>query len=94
MAQGGQFDPDSNENVIGNRLKHTGTGTTSGNFTSGTFPLGTLDTGTFTTSTINNMVGYVTKSKAASVVKPGLQYGQRPVRSDNQVRLRNHRSRR
>jgi hypothetical protein len=75
MAQGGQFDPDSNENVIGNKLKQTGTGTTSGNFTSGTFALGTLDTGTFTTSTILDKVGYVTKSKAASVVKPACNTG-------------------
>lgn len=75
MAQGGQFAPESDENVIGNRLKQTGTGTTSGNFTSGTFALGTLDTGTFTTSSINGKVGYVTKSKAASVVKPACNTG-------------------
>lgn len=70
LAQGGQFDPPSNENVVGNRLKLTGTGT------AGTsFPLGVLDTGNFTTSTINNVVGYVTKSKAASVVKPACNTG-------------------
>ena len=34
-----------------------------------------LDTGTFTTSTILDKVGYVTKSKAASVVKPGCNTG-------------------
>jgi hypothetical protein len=70
LAQGGQFDPPSNENVVGNRLKLTGTGT------AGTsFPLGVLDTGNFTTSTINNVIGYVTKSKAASVVKPACNTG-------------------
>jgi hypothetical protein len=70
LAQGGQFDPPSNENVVGNRLKLTGTGT------AGTgFSLGVLDTGNFTTSTINNVVGYVTKSKAASLVKPACNTG-------------------
>jgi hypothetical protein len=72
LAQGGQFDPPSNENVIGNRLKLTGTGSGPG---IGSFPLGVLDTGTFTTSTTNNLVGYVTKSKAASVVKPACNTG-------------------
>jgi hypothetical protein len=72
LAQGGQFDPPSNDNVVGNRLKLTGTGSGSG-ITS--FDLGTLDTGIFTSSTILNKVGYVTKSKAASVVKPACNTG-------------------
>jgi hypothetical protein len=71
LAQGGQFDPPTTENVIGNKLKLTGTGTASG----ANFPLGVLDTGNFTTSTIPNVIGYVTKSKAASVVKPGCNTG-------------------
>lgn len=72
LAQGGQFDPPSTENVIGNRLKLTGTGSGSG-ITN--FSLGILDTGNFTTSTILDKVGYVTKSKAASVVKPACNTG-------------------
>lgn len=72
LAQGGQFDPDSNENVIGDRLKLTGTGSGSG---IANFALGVLDTGSFTTSTILDKVGYVTKSKAASVVKPACNTG-------------------
>jgi hypothetical protein len=71
MVQGGQFDPPSIENVVGDRLKLTGTGTANGV----NFPLGVLDTGSFTTSTINNIVGYVAKSKAASVVKAGCNTG-------------------
>jgi hypothetical protein len=71
LAQGGQFDPPTTENVVGNKLKLTGTGTASG----ANFPLGVLDTGNFTTSTIPNVIGYVTKSKAASVVKPGCNTG-------------------
>jgi hypothetical protein len=71
LAQGGQFDPPTTENVVGNKLKLTGTGTASG----ANFPLGILDTGNFTTSTIPNVIGYVTKSKAASVVKPGCNTG-------------------
>ena len=71
LAQGGQFDPPTTENVVGNKLKLTGTGTASG----ANFPLGVLDTGQFTTSTIPNVIGYVTKSKAASVVKPGCNTG-------------------
>jgi hypothetical protein len=72
LAQGGQFDPPSNDNVVGNKLKLTGTGSGPGITP---FNLGTLDTGTFTTSTINNVVGYVTKTKAASVVKPACNTG-------------------
>jgi hypothetical protein len=71
MVQGGQFDPPSIENVVGDRLKLTGTGTANGV----NFPLGVLDTGSFTTSTINNIVGYVSRSKAASVVKPACNTG-------------------
>lgn len=71
MAQGGQFDPPSPENVIGDRLKLTGTGTANGV----NFPLGVLDTGSFTTSTVNNIVGYVSRSKPASVVKPACNTG-------------------
>lgn len=71
MAQGGQFDPPSTENIVGNRLKLTGTGTASGV----SFALGVLDTGTFTSSTIPNVIGYVTKSKPASVVKANCNTG-------------------
>ena len=71
MAQGGYFDPLSTENVVGNRLKLTGTGTASGV----TFPLGVLDTGILTSPTVLNLIGYVTKSKAASVVKPACNTG-------------------
>ena len=71
LVQGGQFDPPTIENVVGDRLKLTGTGTANGV----NFPLGVLDTGSFTTSTINNIVGYVAKSKAASVVKPACNTG-------------------
>jgi hypothetical protein len=71
MAQGGQFDPPNTENIVGNRLKLTGTGTASGI----SFPLGVLDTGTFSSSTIPNVIGYVTKSKPASVVKPNCNTG-------------------
>jgi hypothetical protein len=72
MAQGGQFDPPSTENVVGNKLKLVGTGSGSG-ITN--FSVGTLDTGTFTTSTIPNKVGYVTKSNTASTVKPACNTG-------------------
>lgn len=72
LAQGGQFDPPTTENVVGNKLKLTGTGSGPGITP---FALGTLDTGTFTTSTIPNVVGYVTKSKSASVVKPACNTG-------------------
>ena len=72
LAQGGQFDPPSTENVVGNKLKLTGSGSGSG--ITG-FDLGTLDTGTFTTSVIPNVVGYVTKTKAASVVKAACNTG-------------------
>jgi hypothetical protein len=72
LAQGGQFDPPTAENVVGNKLKLTGTGSGPGITP---FALGTLDTGTFTTSTIPNVIGYVTKSKAASVVKPACNTG-------------------
>jgi hypothetical protein len=72
LAQGGQFDPPTPENVVGNKLKLTGTGSGSG---IANFALGVLDTGTFTTSTIPNVIGYVTKSKAASVVKPACNTG-------------------
>jgi hypothetical protein len=72
LAQGGQFDPDTDENVVGNKLKLIGTGSGPG---IANFALGTLDTGTFTTSTIPNVIGYVTKSKAASVVKPACNTG-------------------
>ena len=72
LAQGGQFDPPTPENVVGNRLKLTGTGSGPG---IANFALGVLDTGTFTTSTIPNVIGYVTKSKAASVVKPACNTG-------------------
>lgn len=72
LAQGGQFDPPTTENVVGNKLKLTGTGSGPG---IASFALGTLDTGTFTTSTIPNVVGYVTKNKAASVVKPACNTG-------------------
>ncbi|TKB59022.1 MAG: hypothetical protein E8D49_08815 [Nitrospira sp.] len=71
MVQGGQFDPPTIENVVGDRLKLTGTGTANGV----NFPLGVLDTGSFTTSTVNNIVGYVARSKAASVVKPACNTG-------------------
>jgi hypothetical protein len=72
MAQGGQFDPPSTENVIGNRLKLVANGSGSG-ITN--FSVGTLDTGTFTTSSIPNKVGYVTKSNTASSVKPACNTG-------------------
>lgn len=71
MAQGGQFDPPSTENVVGDRLKLTGTGTAG----TSTFALGTLDTGSFTTSTVNNIVGYVARSLSARVVKPACNTG-------------------
>jgi hypothetical protein len=63
MGMGGYFDPPSAENVVGDRLKLTG---------SGLFPdsktLGTLDTGTLASPTTNNLNGSVTKTKVASIV--------------------------
>lgn len=67
MSQGGYFDPPSNENVVGNRLKLTGTSTVGA--------LGVLDTLTLTSPTINNLVGYINKSLAARVVNASCNTG-------------------
>ena len=70
MGMGGYFDPPSNENVVGNRLKLNATGTFPDTVT-----LGALDTGSFTTSTIVNVNGSVTRSLAAKLVKSACNTG-------------------
>ncbi len=101
MAMGGQYDPPSNENVVGDRLRATASGV----FTS-TVNLGSLDTCPlcsppratpttpptvgFTSPATNNLVGYVSQSVSPTVKVADCNMAGSRLFSDGHGDLHNH----